>query len=40
MINKTLVTMTYRALVLTAVTGVVVAFVGTVLIFTTGGALS
>lgn len=39
MINKTLVTMTYRALVLAAVTSVVVAFVGTVLIFTTGGAL-
>jgi hypothetical protein len=40
MINKTLVTMIYRVLVLTAVTGVVFAFVGTVLIFTTGGALS
>jgi hypothetical protein len=40
MINMTLATMTYRVLVLTAVTGVVVAFVGTVLIVTTGGAPS
>ena len=38
MMNKTLLNTTYRVLVLTAVTGAVVAIAGIVLMFTTGAA--